>query len=53
MRPKRRHTIEVARYYQRLENIERRRKEAIEEKLSKRGFLHSLARLVGKNEKRK
>jgi len=42
MRVRRCHSIELARYYQHLDNVERRRKEA--EKNKKRGFL---ARLVG------
>mgnify|MGYP003632809198 FL=1 len=48
MRTRRYHSIQVARYYQRLENIENRRKKAIEENLNKRGFF---ARLVEKLKK--
>jgi len=42
MRVRRHHAIEVARYYQRLENIERRRKEAEEAKKNKKGFFRRL-----------
>ena len=45
MRVRRHHAIEVARYYQRLENIERRRKEQEENKTKKRNLF---ARLLGK-----
>jgi hypothetical protein len=44
MRVRRYHAIEVARYYQRLENIERRKKEE-ESKTKKRSIF---ARLVGR-----
>ena len=42
MRMRRQHAVEVARYYQRLENIERRRKEAEEAKKNKKGFFRRL-----------
>jgi hypothetical protein len=41
MRMKRTHAVEISRYYQRLENIEKRRKEA-EQAKSKKGFLRRL-----------
>ena len=41
MRMRRTHANEIARYYQRLENIEKRRKEA-EKAKSKKGFLRRL-----------
>lgn len=45
MRMRRQHANEVARYYQRLENIERRKKEQEENKSKKRSLF---ARLVGR-----
>jgi len=44
MHTKRIHSIEIRRFYQRLENVERRRKEAEQLKSNKRGLL---ARIVG------
>jgi hypothetical protein len=42
MRMRRFHQFEIARYYQRLENIEKRKKEAEEAKKNKRNFLRRL-----------
>jgi len=42
MRMRRFHIYEITRYYQRLENIEKRKKEAEEVKKKKKGFFRRL-----------